>query len=40
MAAPNAKPLLYAATAENWKDTAELALMYKLPTSGFRTKTT
>jgi acetyl-CoA decarbonylase/synthase complex subunit gamma len=28
MAAPKAKPLLYAATAENWKDMAELALMY------------
>ncbi len=28
MAAPNAKPLLYAATMDNWKDMAELALMY------------
>jgi acetyl-CoA decarbonylase/synthase complex subunit gamma len=31
MAAPNAKPLLYAATMENWKDLAELALMYHSP---------
>jgi len=31
MAAPNAKPLLYAATMENWKDIAELALMYHCP---------
>lgn len=31
MAAPNARPLLYAATTENWKDVAELALMYKCP---------
>ena len=31
MAAPNAKPLLYAATMDNWKDTAELALMYHCP---------
>jgi len=31
MAAPSAKPLLYAATKENWKDVAELALMYKCP---------
>jgi acetyl-CoA decarbonylase/synthase complex subunit gamma len=28
MAAPNARPLLYAATVDNWKDMAELALMY------------
>jgi acetyl-CoA decarbonylase/synthase complex subunit gamma len=28
MAAPKAKPLLYAANSENWKDMAELALMY------------
>jgi acetyl-CoA decarbonylase/synthase complex subunit gamma len=28
MAAPKAKPLLYAATLDNWKDMAELALMY------------
>jgi len=31
MAAPKAKPLLYAATIENWKDMAELALMYNCP---------
>ncbi len=31
MAAPKAQPLLYAATAENWKDMAELALMYNSP---------
>jgi acetyl-CoA decarbonylase/synthase, CODH/ACS complex subunit gamma len=31
MAAPKAKPLLYAATIENWKDMAELALMYNAP---------
>jgi acetyl-CoA decarbonylase/synthase complex subunit gamma len=31
MAAPKAKPLLYAATVENWKDMAELALMYGCP---------
>ncbi len=31
MAAPNARPLLYAANAENWKDMAELALMYNCP---------
>ena len=31
MAAPNTRPLLYAATTENWKDVAELALMYKCP---------
>ncbi len=31
MAAPNAKPLLYAATVDNWKDMAELAQMYKCP---------
>jgi acetyl-CoA decarbonylase/synthase complex subunit gamma len=31
MAAPNAKPLLYAATMDNWKDMAELALMYRCP---------
>src|SRR4030042_428609 len=28
MAAPKARPLLYAATTANWKDMAELALMY------------
>jgi len=31
MAAPNARPLLYAANAGNWKDMAELALMYNCP---------
>lgn len=31
MAAPNSKPLLYAATMDNWKDVAELALMYHCP---------
>jgi acetyl-CoA decarbonylase/synthase complex subunit gamma len=31
MATPNAKPLLYAATMDNWKDIAELALMYHCP---------
>ena len=31
MAAPKARPLLYAATATNWKDMAELALMYNCP---------
>jgi len=31
MAAPNAKPLIYAATMDNWKDMAELALMYQCP---------
>src|SRR4030066_1698364 len=31
MDAPNAKPLLYAATMDNWKDVAELALMYHCP---------
>jgi acetyl-CoA decarbonylase/synthase complex subunit gamma len=31
MAAPKAKPLLYAATMDNWKDMAELALMYQCP---------
>ncbi len=31
MAAPKAKPLLYAATMDNWKDVAELALMYQCP---------
>jgi len=31
MAAPKARPLLYAATKENWKDMAELALMYSCP---------
>ena len=31
MAVPNGKPLLYAATIDNWKDMAELALMYHCP---------
>jgi len=31
MAAPKVRPLLYAATASNWKDMAELALMYNCP---------
>jgi acetyl-CoA decarbonylase/synthase complex subunit gamma len=31
MAAPKSKPLLYAATIDNWKDMAELALMYDCP---------
>jgi acetyl-CoA decarbonylase/synthase complex subunit gamma len=31
MVAPKAKPLLYAATMDNWKDMAELSLMYNCP---------
>lgn len=31
MVIPKAKPLIYAATKDNWKDVAELALMYKCP---------
>ena len=31
MAAPKARPLIYAANSENWKDMAELALMYNCP---------
>jgi len=31
MAAPKARPLLYAATMDNWRDMAELALMYSCP---------
>jgi acetyl-CoA decarbonylase/synthase complex subunit gamma len=31
MAAPKSRPLLYAANKENWKDMAELALMYSCP---------
>jgi acetyl-CoA decarbonylase/synthase complex subunit gamma len=31
MAAPKAKPLVYAATTDNWQDMAELALMYNCP---------
>jgi acetyl-CoA decarbonylase/synthase complex subunit gamma len=35
MAAPKARPLLYAATKDNWKDMAELALMYGCPLTVF-----
>ncbi len=35
MVAPKEKPLLYAATKENWKDLAELALMYNCPIAVF-----
>jgi acetyl-CoA decarbonylase/synthase complex subunit gamma len=35
MAAPKSKPLLYAATKDNWKDMAELALMYNCPLAVF-----
>lgn len=38
MAAPKAKPLLYAATKDNWKDMAELALMYNCPLAVFAPK--
>jgi len=31
MAVPKARPLLYTATKENWKEMAELALMYNCP---------
>jgi acetyl-CoA decarbonylase/synthase, CODH/ACS complex subunit gamma len=31
MAAPKVRPLLYAATKDNWQDLAELALMYNCP---------
>jgi acetyl-CoA decarbonylase/synthase complex subunit gamma len=31
MAVPKARPLIYAATTENWKEMAELALMYNCP---------
>jgi len=31
IAAPKARPLLYAATKDNWKEIAELALMYDCP---------
>jgi acetyl-CoA decarbonylase/synthase complex subunit gamma len=31
MAAPKANPLLYAANSDNWKDMAELAMMYSCP---------
>jgi len=35
MAAPKARPLIYAATKTNWKDMAELALMYDCPLAVF-----
>ena len=35
MAAPKARPLVYAATKDNWKDIAELALMYECPLAVF-----
>ncbi|MEM2103923.1 MAG: acetyl-CoA decarbonylase/synthase complex subunit gamma [Candidatus Bathyarchaeia archaeon] len=35
MAAPKSKPLLYAATKDNWKEMAELALMYNCPLTVF-----
>jgi acetyl-CoA decarbonylase/synthase complex subunit gamma len=35
MAAPKARPLIYAATKDNWKDMAELALMYNCPLAVF-----
>jgi len=35
MAAPKAHPLIYAATRDNWKDMAELALMYDCPLAVF-----
>jgi acetyl-CoA decarbonylase/synthase complex subunit gamma len=35
MAAPKAQPLIYAATKDNWKDMAELALMYGCPLAVF-----
>lgn len=35
MAAPKARPLLYAATKENWRDMAELALMHDCPLAVF-----
>lgn len=31
MAAPKARPLIYAATKDNWRDMAELAIMYDCP---------
>lgn len=31
MAIPKARPLIYAATKDNWKEMAELSLMYKCP---------
>jgi len=35
MAAAKSRPLLYAATKDNWKEMAELALMYKSPLTVF-----
>jgi len=35
MAAPKSRPLLYMATKDNWKDMAELALMYNCPLTVF-----
>jgi len=35
MAIPKGKPLIYAATKDNWKDMAELALMYGCPLAVF-----
>jgi acetyl-CoA decarbonylase/synthase complex subunit gamma len=35
MAAPKARPLIYAATEKNWKDMAELSLMYDCPLTVF-----
>ncbi|MEM3626637.1 MAG: acetyl-CoA decarbonylase/synthase complex subunit gamma [Candidatus Bathyarchaeia archaeon] len=35
MAAPKSRPLLYAATKENWREMAELALMYNCPLTVF-----
>lgn len=35
MATPKARPLLYAATKDNWKDMAELAIMYNCPLTVF-----
>jgi len=35
MVAPKARPLLYAATKDNWKEMAELALMYSCPLTVF-----
>lgn len=35
MAAPKSRPLIYAATKENWREMAELALMYDCPLTVF-----
>jgi acetyl-CoA decarbonylase/synthase complex subunit gamma len=35
MAAPKSRPLLYSATKDNWKEMAELALMYNCPLTAF-----